>query len=326
MIDHDRLFKELISNFFIEFIELFLPEVRDYVEAGSVELLDKEVFTDITAGERHEVDLVAKVRFKEQDSFFLVHVENQAQPQSNFAKRMFAYFARLHEKHDLPVYPIAVFTYDTPASEQPDFYEVTFPDREVLSFRFRAIQLNRFKWQDFARRKNPAASALMAKMRIAPEDRARVKLECVRLLSTLKLNEAKTHLILGFVDSYLRLDQEEQARYGAELQKLEPAEREQVMEVTMSWREEALQEGLQEGVQQGLKQGVQQGLQQGLRQGKQEGMLSVITHQIERRFGQVDADTRERIERLNPDQLQGLGDALLDFANAEDLAKWLESA
>ena len=306
MIDHDRLFKELIANFFMEFIELFLPEVRDYVEAGSVELLDKEVFTDITAGERHEVDLVAKVRFKGQDTCFLVHVENQAQPQSNFAKRMFAYFARLHEKHDLPVYPIAVFTYNTPFSLQPDSYRVTFPDRVVLNFQFRAIQLNRFRWQDFARKKNPAASALMAKMRIAPEDRARVKLECVRLLSTLKLNEAKAQVILGFVDSYLRLDQEEQARYGVELQKLEPVEREKVMEVTMSWREAALQEGLLLG--------------------KQEGMLSVITHQIETRFGQLDAATREQIERLNPDQLRDLADALLDFSRVEDLAKWLESA
>ncbi|HWX40005.1 MAG TPA: DUF4351 domain-containing protein [Blastocatellia bacterium] len=306
MIDHDRLFKELIANFFMEFIELFLPEVRDYIEEGSFQLLDKEIFTDVTVGERHEVDLVAKVRFKEQDTFFLVHVENQAQPQSNFAKRMFAYFARLHEKHDLPVYPIAVFTYNTPFSLQPDSYQVTFPDRVVLNFQFRAIQLNRFRWQDFARKKNPAASALMAKMRIAPEDRARVKLECVRLLSTLKLNEAKAQVILGFVDSYLRLDQEEQARYGVELQKLEPVEREKVMEVTMSWREAALQEGLLLG--------------------KQEGMLSVITHQIETRFGQLDAATREQIERLNPDQLRDLADALLDFSRVEDLAKWLESA
>lgn len=306
MIDHDRLFKELISNFFMEFMELFLPEVRDYIEEGSFQLLDKEIFTDVTVGERHEVDLVAKVRFKEQDTFFLVHVENQAQPQSNFAKRMFAYFARLHEKHDLPVYPIAVFTYNTPFSLQPDSYQVTFPDRVVLNFQFRAIQLNRFRWQDFARKKNPAASALMAKMRIAPEDRARVKLECVRLLSTLKLDEAKAQVILGFVDSYLRLDQEEQARYGVELQKLEPVEREKVMEVTMSWREAALQEGLLLG--------------------KQEGMLSVITHQIETRFGQLDAATREQIERLNPDQLRDLADALLDFSRVEDLAKWLESA
>src|SRR5690348_7307680 len=55
-------------------------------------------------------------------------------------------------------------------------------------------------WRGFARRENPAASALMAKMKIASGDRARVKLECVRLLSTLRLNEAKMHLILGFVD------------------------------------------------------------------------------------------------------------------------------
>ncbi|ELR96362.1 hypothetical protein GLO73106DRAFT_00001540 [Gloeocapsa sp. PCC 73106] len=32
MIDHDRLFKELISTFFWEFITLFLPSVSEYVE------------------------------------------------------------------------------------------------------------------------------------------------------------------------------------------------------------------------------------------------------------------------------------------------------
>jgi hypothetical protein len=30
-IDHDRLFKELISTFFIEFIELFFPQVLEYI-------------------------------------------------------------------------------------------------------------------------------------------------------------------------------------------------------------------------------------------------------------------------------------------------------
>lgn len=32
MIDHDRLFKELLTTFFVEFLELFLPEVVTYVE------------------------------------------------------------------------------------------------------------------------------------------------------------------------------------------------------------------------------------------------------------------------------------------------------
>ncbi len=30
MIDHDRLFKELLTTFFWEFIQLFLPEVATY--------------------------------------------------------------------------------------------------------------------------------------------------------------------------------------------------------------------------------------------------------------------------------------------------------
>src|SRR5262252_10166570 len=99
MIDHDRLFKELISTFFLEFIELFLPEVRAYIDDGSLEFLDKEVFADVTTGDRREVDLVAKVRFKEKATFFLVHVENQAHAHAGFSERMFTYFARLHEKH-----------------------------------------------------------------------------------------------------------------------------------------------------------------------------------------------------------------------------------
>lgn len=127
MIDHDRLFKELISTFFTEFLDLFLPEVRSYTDARSLEFLDKETFQDITAGDRRELDLLAKLRFKGKGAF----------------------------------------------------------------------QLNRLNWRDFARKENPVASALMAKMRIAPQDRARVKLECVRLGAGLKLNKAKTHLILG---------------------------------------------------------------------------------------------------------------------------------
>jgi len=63
MTDHDRLFKELISTFFLEFIDLFFPEVRAYIEDGSLEGIDKEIFTDVTSGERHEADLVAKLRF-----------------------------------------------------------------------------------------------------------------------------------------------------------------------------------------------------------------------------------------------------------------------
>ena len=98
MIDHDRLFKELLSTFFLEFLDLFFPNVTSYLEPDSITFLDKEVFTDVTAGEQYEADLIAKVQFRNQESFFLIHVENQAKAQTDFSKRMFRYFARLYEK------------------------------------------------------------------------------------------------------------------------------------------------------------------------------------------------------------------------------------
>ncbi len=64
MIDHGRLFKELLSTFFWEFVELFLPKVAVYLERDSIFFLNQEVFTDVTSGERREVDLLAQVKFR----------------------------------------------------------------------------------------------------------------------------------------------------------------------------------------------------------------------------------------------------------------------
>ncbi len=80
-------------------------------------------------GEKHEVDLLMKVKFRGQEAFFLVHVENQATPQADFPKRMFRYFARLTEKYDLPVYPVVIFSYDAPLRPEPSRFEVTFPGK-----------------------------------------------------------------------------------------------------------------------------------------------------------------------------------------------------
>ena len=112
--DHDRLFKELLTAFFREFLELFFPGLAAKLDPDSIEFLDKELFTDVTQGDRHEADLVVRARFRGQALCFLIHVEAQAQPQADFARRMFGYFALLHQKYNLPVYPIAVFSYDLP--------------------------------------------------------------------------------------------------------------------------------------------------------------------------------------------------------------------
>ncbi len=52
MIDHDRLFKQLLGNFFPEFIELFFPQISADWQPDSLRFLPQEVFTDVTEGEK----------------------------------------------------------------------------------------------------------------------------------------------------------------------------------------------------------------------------------------------------------------------------------
>jgi hypothetical protein len=298
--DHDRLFKELLTTFFAEFIDLFLPGLSAFLVRDSFEFMDKEVFTDVTEGSRHEADLVVKARFKDGNALFLIHLETQSRHQHGFPRRMFMYFARLHEKYGLPVYPVVLYSHDSPTGPEPDHYKVDFPDRAVLDFAYTVIQLNRLNWRDYVRQHNPVASALMAKMHIARAERPKVKLECLRLLATLHLNPAKMQLISGFVDSYLRLTAQEQRHFDAALERVERPEREDVMDIVTSWLEE------------------------GIVKGRDEGVRKIVVRLLKRQVGKLSASTSKALAALSTAQLEDLGDALLEFNSIDDLTDWLK--
>ncbi len=295
-INHDRLFKELITTFFIEFLELFFPQVLTYLDRNYIEFLDKEVFPEIPLAETLETDIVVKTKFQGKDAFFLVHLESQAQNKPGFDKRMFRYFCLLSGKHDLPIYPIAVLSCDSPRTIQPKKYRVVFPKKVVMEFNYEVVQLNRLNWRNFLQNRNPVAAALMAKMKIAKQDRPRVKLECLRLLATLRLDPARMKLISGFVDTYLRLNAEEEVQLKSQVNTLQSEEREEVMEIVTSWME----------------------------QGIVLGKLRIIMRQINRKIGEIAPQLLEKIRKLSEPKLEDLSDALLDFSTEENLAEWLQ--
>ena len=254
IIDHDRLFKELISTFFIEFLELFIPEIAVDIDKNSIQFLPEEILSDVTAGDKIVIDLLVKVRYKQQDTFFYIHVEAQSYTQPDFAKRMFKYFARLYEKYDLPIFPVVIFSFDEPVRPEPKTHSVSFPNLEVLKFEFASIQLNRISWRDYLTQQNPVAAALMSKMNISPEERPQVKAECLRLLTTLRLDPARMQLISGFVDTYLNLNEAEEQTFQAAISTMGLDEREEYMEITTSWERKGIEKGIQEGTQQAAEQ------------------------------------------------------------------------
>ena len=137
----------------------------------------------------------------------------------------------------------------------------------------------------------------MAKMAIAPEDRPKVKAECLRLLVSLKLNPAKMQLISGFVDTYLLLNPEEELQFNQELSTFIESTKEEVMQLTTSW------------------------MRQGLSQGKRE----TIERLMLKKFGVIADSYLAAIEHLGLEELDSLTDVFLDFNTIQDLEQWLNT-
>jgi len=50
----------------------------------------------------------------------------------------------------------------------------------------------------------------------------------------------------------------------------------------------------------------------------------LISRQLKRRFGDIDASLVEQVRNLSAEQLEKLGEALLDFSEVADLVVWVE--
>ena len=66
----------------------------------------------------------------------------------------------------------------------------------------------------------------------------------------------------------------------------------------------------------------EEGIQEGEQRGRSEGEKSLILRQLTRRVGELPQDLRQQIETLPLEQLENLGEALLDFTSMADLKAW----
>jgi hypothetical protein len=272
-----------------------------------------ELFTDVVGGEKKIMDIVALAKFQQyakryplgQDYSFLIHVENESSSKTDFNQRLFRYFCSLFLRYNRPIYPIVVFSYDSPQRLDKSDFVIDFPDKQVLKFDYEIVQLNRLNWRDFIQQKNPIAAALMSKMKIKIRDRPTVKVQCLRLLVTLKLDPAKMQLISGFVDTYFKLNSQEESIFQSEISTIDLEEREQIMQITTSWKEEGRVEGREEG--------------------RVEGQSNTILRQLNRKLGNLPEEIATRIRSLEAFQLDSLTEDLLDFETFDDLNRWLSN-
>ena len=69
----------------------------------------------------------------------------------------------------------------------------------------------------------------------------------------------------------------------------------------------------------------QEAKQEGRQEGRQDGEMILLMRLLSKRFGKLSGNYIENINNLTIEQLEDLGEALLDFGDINDLEQWLKS-
>ncbi len=67
------------------------------------------------------------------------------------------------------------------------------------------------------------------------------------------------------------------------------------------------------------EEGREEGRTEGREEGREEGEKSLVLRLLARRVGELPQDVRQQVESLSLEQLENLGEALLDFTSMADL-------
>jgi len=308
-IDHDQTFKTLITEFFREFMELFLEEQAALIDFSSVRFMDKEITTDLPKGSRKQLDLVVDVKLKAGgEEFVLVHTEFQASRGGpDFPRRMYQYYCQLFLRHGKPVIPVALFSDDAIWRKRvPDTYEVRVGSEVYSQFRYHLIKLKDFDARAFLKSENPLAFALMAKMDYSRQEQVRLKAEFLRLIMTAKVNEARRSLLLEFVDGYMPLEDAEQKEL-VRFVKTQP-DYEEVTKMITSFERVGIEKGIEKGIERGIERGVI------------EARHEVFIELLREKFGFVNAITESQVGAINSvAKLDALLKAIIHAESIEDL-------
>jgi hypothetical protein len=305
-LNHDALFKKLLKRPAVlkGFFEAFLPDVAGLIDFAFLEFVDKEVIT--TDGRKRTGDLLVKTRFLGESAAFLIHLEHQAQPDSDLARRMLEYWLMDWRNYDLPVYPIAVLSHQRPAPGSGSPLQIKFPNKRVLEFDFDLIDLFRMNAESYVQMQNPAALALASRMHRKFKERVALTLDFFQSLARMPIDQDDKIFIAGFFSRYQPLTPEEALQIERERDNVTPdAAREAVMNLTNPF--------------------IELGKQRGLEQGRFQGEADLVIKQLTRRLGALSCAQEKTIRELLLEKIEALGEALLDFTSPSDLVRWLRN-
>jgi hypothetical protein len=303
MHDHDQRFKNLIREFFAEFLLLFFADWAARFDCAHVEWLDKEVFADAPVGVRSILDLVAKLPAREptpgsdsaepQTWLALIHIEIEAPDKvAPLRPRMFRSYVYLRDRYALPVLPIGLYLKVGLNGLGIDVFSEDFWELDVVRFKYLYVGLPGLHAENYINGDNWLGVALTALMKIPKDQIAQMGADALRRITESPLSDQKRYLLAECVQAYMENDATIQEQF-AKLMLVEKYSGVRAMNKT--WFE--------------------QGEEKGIEKGRRE----LIREQIEDRFGPLPPRAAERLQQMPLIELIPFGKSVWRAQSLSDL-------
>lgn len=308
--DYDSPWKEILEHYFQEFTEFFFPKAFHEIDwTKGYKFLDKELqqVTKDAQETRRYVDKLAQVWLKNgTEEWALIHTDIQNQHEKNFNERMYIYNYRFYDRFRRHVASFAVLG-DSSKKWKPDTFEKSLWGCEIR-FKFPIVKLADYKnkEKELDESNNPFAIVVLAhlKTKDTKNDKTRRRVEKLAIIKHLYQKGYTRQDIINlfrFIDWIMSLPKKDEKLFW---QELEVYEKEGKMPYVTSVERIGFERGMQQGMQ-------QQGIQ-------------IISKQISKKFKSKVEKELAWIKKLNSDDLQELGELILDFESLNEVHEWIQ--
>ncbi len=305
-VSHDKLFKTVFRYFLKDLVELVHPEIATLLDLWNPRFVEKELFADFRKKGHVLSDLVAEATSLEREPQpVLVHVETERRYRGTIDGRMAQYGLHLTLASDGPVISIVVFLKGGRRGVEIREVRRRVGSFEPVRHRYLAFGLSRSLAEDYVDRPQPLAAALAALMRSEVWDKVAQKLRCLKAIGRAEhLDIDRRYVLVRVVETYLRLDEAEEQRFKAEMEREVNKE---VREMVVTW-EEALAEREARGKATGRSLG------------QVEAAQGADLRAAERRFGPLPQAFEERIHAIRSlDRLYQILDQILEAQSIDEI-------
>ncbi len=298
--DQDNGWKEMLDGFFESFMAFFFSAIHSDIDwARGYEFLDKEL---AKLGREHAqgkrlADKLVRVWLRDgSETWLLIHIEVQGRPEAQFNQRTYVYNYRIYDRYGCEVVSLVVVT-GSRGARVGRYERGRWGCRNVFEFPVVRITGYRGREAELQASRNPFAMVVLTQLKLLetkgdPARKMVAKRELIRSLARRGYARKEIIGLLRFLDWVMVLPVELEQQLQQELEADEEVKK---MAYVTSWE----------------------------RMGFARGLETIVLRLLTRRLGELDEKVSARITRLPAEQLQELGEALLDFTGPQDLKRWL---